>query len=266
MYTCDRCGKEFKTELHLQRNACKKNIKKRQEKNESMENGNDKRIASCKLIGGRHKKEGHRKEKTFNQKYHPECTTLTMKAESDCQIDINHQILLTLRDKEIISSNEERNTSNKSGNTIQFVLGVPEINSLSHNERLNYVIENIEELSNKYLKKNKSDRPADLLVYDTGESRLFFNMDEVINFIVVNCKFRNTKIRSQQGIEYLNNKSKCIYGDFEDDSKKGIRKYLTIENRGKNHNHSIFFGINGECGIKFINLIKNNVKYYDDPY
>lgn len=36
-------------------------------------NGNDKRIASCKLVGGRYMKEGHEKEKTFNAKYNPEC-------------------------------------------------------------------------------------------------------------------------------------------------------------------------------------------------
>ena len=41
--------------------------------NSSKLKGNDKRIQSCKIVGGGHKKEGHKKEENFNSKYNPEC-------------------------------------------------------------------------------------------------------------------------------------------------------------------------------------------------
>ena len=214
--------------------------------------GNDKRIQSCKIVGGAHKKEGHKKEETFNHKYNPECKTLTMKAESDCQISEEHPILDKLIEKGIIKDKKQRNTSNKSGESIQFVLGkIPE---LLIEENLGWIQkkENSKQLFEKYLKKNESDRPADLLVYDNDKSRLFFNIDHMIDYMVENCTFR--KLESGR-----------IKGDFEDNSRKGTGQYFTYEYRGKNHK-SHFIGFSGGRGKPFIELLKTKIKYYEDSY
>ena len=214
--------------------------------------GNEKRIKSCQQVGGSKKKEGHDKEKTFNAKYNPDCQDVTMKAEADCQISEQHPILDKLFEKGIIKDKKERNTSNKSGKSIQIVLG--NIDELNKENNLEWIEnkKNSKQLLEKYFKKNESDRPADLLVYDTGVSRIFFNMDDGINYIVDNCIFRKLK-------------SGRIKGDFKDNSKKGIRQYFTYEYRGRNHK-SHFIGFSGGKGKPFIELLKTKIKYYEDPY
>ena len=215
--------------------------------------GNVKRIATCKKVGSYYKNEGHKKEKNFNSKYNPDCKTITMKAQSDCQIGIYHPILNNLLDIGIINSKLQRNTSNKSGKSIQLTLGnIPE---LSDGTELEYIKnkDNFKKILEKYMKKNESNRPADLLVYDNDKSRLFFNMDDVIKYMVDNCEFRKTP-----------RETCCIKGDFKDNSKKGIRQYFTYEYR-KRHK-SWFLGFSGGRGKPFIELIKNKIKYYEDPY
>ena len=213
--------------------------------------GNEKRIQSCKQVGGKHKKDGHYKESTFNLKYNPEWTgPVSTKAEADCEIAINHPILNILLESSIISNVCQRFTSNKSGRSIQLTLGnIPE---LLRDDNLEWIKKNFMTLLNKYFKKVGSSKPADLLVYDTGNSRLFFNMDEVIKYMVENCEFRKLK-------------SGRIKGDFKDDSKKGKRQYFTYEYRGKFHK-SHFIGFSGGKGIQFINLLKTKIKFYEDPY
>ena len=90
------------------------------------------------------------------------------------------------------------------------------------------------------------------LVYDDNKTRCFFNMDDVINYMVENCMFRKLK-------------SGRIKGDFKDNSKKGKRQYFTYEYRGKNHK-SHFIGFSGGKGKPFIELLKTKIKYYEDPY
>ena len=235
-----------------QNSSKENNGKERWKMEQSKLKGNDKRIMSCKLVGGHYKKEGHKKEETFNDKYNPKCKTLTMKPESDCQISEDNQILDELIKKDIIKDKKERNTSNKSGGSIQLTLGnIPELNK----ENNLGVIQNKEKcikLFEKYLKKCESDRPADLLVYDTGKSRLFFNMDIVIDYIVKTCVFR--KLGSGR-----------IKGDFIDKSSRtGKRALLTYEYR-KNHK-SYFLGFSGGQGKHFIELLKTNIKYHEEPY
>tara|TARA_A100001015_G_scaffold314687_1_gene424703 strand:+ start:49 stop:714 length:666 start_codon:yes stop_codon:yes gene_type:complete len=178
--------------------------------------GNEKRIQSCKKVGGKHKKDGHDKEGTFNEKYNPEWKgTISTKAEADCEISHDHEILKILKEKGIIDNMEQRHTSNKSGGSIQLTLGnIPE---LSKDDNLEWIKENSMTLLNKYFKKVGSSKPSDLLVYDTGNSRLFFNMDRVIKFMEDNCEFRKLK-------------SGRIKGDFKDEcSRTGKRALLTYE-------------------------------------
>ena len=213
---------------------------------------NQKRIQSCKQVGGLHKKEGHEKEKTFNAKYNPKCTTLTMKAESDCVISEEHPILDKLLENGIIQNKKQRNTSNKSGGSIQLTLGnIPE---LSGEENLEWIKnnDNFKNILEKYMKKNKSNRPADLLVYDTNKSRIFFNINHVIDYIVENCTLR--KLPTGR-----------IKGDFKDETSLTKKRALfTYEyNKKKKSN---FLGFNGKQGKLFINLIKTKINYYEDSY
>lgn len=142
------------------------------------------------------------------------------------------------------------NVSNKSGNNIQFTLG--QIIELKDIEIELLTKDKIINIFNKYLKKINSDKPVDLLVYkDTDNNRwIFFNIDDIINFIANECIWR--KLSSGR-----------IKGDFNDNSRKGISQYITYEYR--NTHNSYFLGLNGNKGKKFIELLMNNgINYYCD--
>ena len=240
---------EVEKKIHnINTNKLKKEI---EEKSKNL-SSNEKRKKSCKLVGGYYKKEGHKKEENFNKKYNPKCNNLTMKAESDCEISENHPIIDKLFENYIIKNKNERFTSNKSGKSIQLVLGnIPELlvkNNLEWIQNKN----NFRTLLNKYMKKTNSNKPADLLVYDTGNSRIFFNMNDVIEYIVNNCELR--KLDSGR-----------IKGDFIDNSKKGKGQYFTYEYRDGKHK-SYFLGFSGGRGRPFIMLIKNKINYYEELY
>jgi hypothetical protein len=103
----------------------------------------------------------------------------------------------------------------------------------------------------KYLKKSQSEKPADLLVYlDLIHKKwLFFSMNDIINFIVDNGKWRKLK-------------SNRIKGDFVNNSGKWIQ-YITYEYRGSSHK-SYFLGVNCGKGAKFIELLTHKIKYIAD--
>ena len=176
-----------------------------------------------------------------------------MKAEADCEISESHKILDILINENIIDNKKKRNTSNKSGGSIQLTLGnIPELEGENNLEWINNP-ENFEKLLKKYMKKNESNRPADLLVYDTGISRIFFNMDHVIDYIVDNCTFRKITETGR------------IKGDFNDETSRTEKRALfTYEYRKKHKSH--FLGFNCGQGKLFINLLKTKLKYYEDPY
>ena len=76
-------------------------------------------------------------------------------------------------------------------------------------------------------------------------------MDDIINYIVANVKWR--KLETGR-----------IKGDFENDSKKGTCQYLTYEYRTTHK--SYFLGLNGGKGIEFIDLLKKKIVYYEDAF
>jgi hypothetical protein len=109
-------------------------------------------------------------------------------------------------------------------------------------------------LFNKYLKKNSSDKPADILVYKDIENKrwIFFNMDDIINYIAEKCIWR--KLDSGR-----------IKGDFADKTKKGMTQYITYEYRDTHK--SYFLGLNGGKGVNFIKLLMDEqigIRYYCD--
>ena len=83
--------------------------------------GNDKRISSCKKVGGEKKKIGHDREKQFTKQFNINelNNPIEYGPKSDTSIDKNHPICKILKEKLNI---EGYNVSNKSGNNIQFTL------------------------------------------------------------------------------------------------------------------------------------------------
>ena len=216
--------------------------------------GNDKRKASCKKIGGEKKEIGHKREKDFLKQYNiTEINSpLEYGAKSDTSIDLLHPICEILKEQLNVST---FNVSNKSGNNIQFTLGqIPELKDIEIEEFNNPIF--TLNLFNKYLKKNTSDKPADFLVYKDDEHKrwIFFNIDNIIDFIKTKCIWR--KLITGR-----------IKGDFNDNTKKGVSQYITYEYRPTHK--SYFLGLNGGKGKKFIGLLMNEIygiKYYCDSF
>lgn len=210
-------------------------------------NGNDKRKISCKKVGGEKKRIGHEIEKEFTRQYNINDLDKPIEygAKADTSIDINHPICEILKQRLNIN---RFNVSNKSGNNIQFTLG--QIIELKDIEIELLTKDKIINIFNKYLKKINSDKPVDLLVYKDTDRWIFFNIDDIINFIANECKWR--KLSTGR-----------IKGDFNDNSRKGISQYITYEYR--NTHNSYFLGLNGNKGKRFIELLMNNgINYYCD--
>lgn len=202
--------------------------------------GNDKRKASCKAIGSEKKKAGHKREELFGERFCDD-KPITYKAESD-KIITNQELLRKLSYE--IGPLKDGATSIKGGNNIQFTLGrIPELTDPS--------VDKLSEISKrkiweKYLGKYHSESPASILCYKSDNIWIFFNMNDVIEFIVTNVKWR------------LLNTGR-IKGDFKDSSKKGLSQYLTYEYRRTHDSH--FLGANGNRGRPFINLLKANIRF-----
>ena len=213
------------------------------------ENANKKRKESCQSVGASKKSKGHRLEKDFLKQYNPAEleNPIEYGATSDTSIHISHPICELLKTNLSI---DNFNVSNKSGSNLQLTLGnIPELLNITEDSLTDKEL--IRNIFNKYLKKSNSVRPADLLAYNDNEKWIFFNMDDVVNFITEKCQFR--KLPTGR-----------LKGDFEDNSRKGYSQYLTYEYRDTHK--SYFLGFNGNKGLPFINLLKNKIKYLEDNY
>lgn len=209
--------------------------------------GNAKRKASCKQVGGAKKRRGHYLEGIFNQQFgDPQCA-LTYKAEADCTLcdaNIATKALLESLTKTIgwnAADPTHHSISLKSGSNIQFTLGnIPEITEAT--DKLAAMKET--SLWNKYLKKSESEKPAGLLVYFdlASKSWVFYNMDQVIDFIVANSRWRLLATGR-------------IKGDFQKETR--YKQYLTYEYRDTHG--SYFLGANGGQGKPFMNLLKKKL-------
>jgi len=205
---------------------------------DSIMNGNDKRKASCKAVGGEKKRTGHKREDLFGKQF-CEDTPVTFKAEADKTIT-NSCVLEHLQD--ILGPFENGNTSIKSGNNLQFTLGrIDEITKSSN--KLASI--SSPALWNKYLAKSESASPASLLCYYSSDGWDFFRMSDVIDYIVKNAHWHELD-------------SGRLKGYFNDSSRKGTRQYLTYEYRTTHKSH--FLGANGNKGEHFIKLLKANIK------
>lgn len=214
--------------------------------------GNAKRKQSCQRVGGEKKRVGHKREDDFKRQFHPASLTEVTEygATSDTWLAKSSDIANTLRNKFELAD-RDLYVSNKSGNNIQLTLGkIAELEAENGLEWINDA-NNCRTLFNKYLKKQESVRPADLLVYkDLRINKwLFYKMDDVVDFIVNNVKWR--KLDSGR-----------IKGDFDDGSKKGYGQYITYEYRATHNSH--FLGMNGNKGIVFIDLLKRKIPFHEE--
>jgi hypothetical protein len=237
---CINCNTIIVIRKNLKEKSCKKCI------------SNNKRIESCKKIGGYKKIKGHKRELDFRKQYGDiKNMKIEYGATSDNIINNKSYICKILLEKLNVKN---FNVSNKSGKNIQFTLGnIPELKDvdISNLENKEY----IRNIFNIYLKKSTSNNPADILVYkDTINKKwIFFNIDDIIEYIVNNCMWR--KLLSGR-----------IKGDFNDNSKKGKRQYITYEYRTRHK--SYFLGLNGGKGIEFIKLLISNkgIRHYIDDF
>lgn len=201
--------------------------------------GNEKRKATSKKVGGVNKKKGHAIEAEFNLQFDKPRAT-SYKAEADCTITA--QKYIDLLDK-TFGKSTSKETSLKSGKTQQFTLGrIDELSTISDDEKLVAIYKR--SLWEKYLGKSNSERPPFWYVYrsDTTKSWIFFRMSDVIDFIITKSMWRVLP-------------SGRMKGDFKDNSKKGVRQYLTFEHRPKK---GFFLGLcGGNSGINFVGLLKD---------
>jgi hypothetical protein len=218
--------------------------------------GNAKRKQSCKQIGGEKKKRGHLYEDYFKGQYFPE--SLSNKTEygatsdaSICSYTPFGQYLAIMLDMPMYPNVAFYHSSIKSGTCHQYVLGnIPELlvedNLAVLNDKTSCA-----QLFNKYLKKSSSEKPCDLLTFYDVDSKkwVFFNMDNVVDFIVQNATWR--KLPTGR-----------LKGDFNDTSRKGFSQYITYEYRESHGSH--FLGLNGGKGEKFIRLLQKNIAFVED--
>jgi len=201
---------------------------------------NQKRIESCKKVGGDEKRKGHSREAEFREKWGSPSST-TYKAEAD-EVITNEDFLKLLRTE--LGPLKDGNTSIKGGRSMQFTLGnIPEITNASNK---------LEAIKNraiweKYLGKYHSGRPATILAYK-GDTWVFFRMVDVIDFIET-CNWRLLSTGR-------------LKGDFKDESARGKnRAIFTYEYRARHGSH--FLGASGGQGVHFINILKKSIPFVE---
>lgn len=206
------------------------------------------------------KKSGHKKEERFNSffgtadyetNYSSPSADNIICSTNPANAEINRELSL--------ETNGDIDVSLKSSRTIQIHLGnIPELTNkerlkvtggkgkkptivehgISFNEQKEQLTK--KEFWRKYLKK------GDVLCYDSGDTYVFFNMEDVIDFIVKKCHWRILETGR-------------LKGDFFSAGK--FKQILTYEYRSKKK--SFVLGAHGGSkGAEFISLLKENIKYY----
>tara|TARA_Y100000310_G_scaffold334877_1_gene415602 strand:- start:1365 stop:2057 length:693 start_codon:yes stop_codon:yes gene_type:complete len=204
------------------------------------------------------KQMGHQRESDFNKIFGDKNSNINYSGSTnDCEIT-DKELLDTLQKKLNVKSNK---VSLKRGNTIQIHLGwIPELTNrehwMAHLTRVNVknrvcttsehgisFSDQIKVLKTfdfwkKYLGK------GDILCYsDINNIWLFFNMDDVLNFIIKNIDWRLLETGR-------------IKGDF-----KG-RQILTYEYRPESHKRCFVLGAHGgKKGKEFIDILLKQIPF-----
>lgn len=194
------------------------------------------------------KRRGHAREERFNRYFDPGCQEINYSGPTaDCNI-ADQELLKILQQHDILKEGVVPTISLKGGNTIQIHLGnLPELtdqysvqpgkhtivhHGISFSDQKKQLLSPI--FWRKYLKK------GNILCYDYDDGNyIFFDMEDVISFIVKNTHWR-----------YL--PTGRIKGDLHG------KQYFTYEYRTKKD--SFVLGAHGaKKGRDFINLIEQNV-------
>lgn len=219
----------------------------------------NKKIHAMKSEQAREKKlMGHQRESDFNQLFGDKDSIINYSGSSnDCGIT-DKNLLDALKKKLNVRGNK---VSLKRGNTIQIHLGwIPELTNrefwmehldkvkvknrvcttsqhgISFNEQVKIL--KTFDFWDKYLGK------GDILCYSDIEGIwFFFNMDDVINFIISNIEWRLLETGR-------------IKGDFDG------RQILTYEYRPESHKRCFVLGAHGgKKGKEFIEILLKNIPY-----
>ena len=186
----------------------------------------------------------------FNQKYGDPSSSINWSgASADCEI--HDESLINILKRTIGFSGNE--VSLKGGNTIQIHLGhLPELTDkqrliVEKNDKGQTKVEHGMDFSeqvsalktksfwDKYLRK------GDVLAYSYDDGKhIFFNMDDVINFIITECEWRLLDTGR-------------LKGDFFG------HQYLTYEYRKKKELF-VLGAHGGKKGEEFIELLRNNIR------
>ena len=204
------------------------------------------------------KRGGHKKESVFNEKFGNKDARINYsRSNHDCEI-ISHEIKQELKVLEL-TIDGDFNVSLKSGSTIQFHLGtIPELSdrdlyklSLYKNSKGNTCgIHSVSfskqcEILKSYEFWHKYLHKGNILCYVNKTDRvyIFFNMVNVIKFIISSFTWRTLETGR-------------IKGDFNG------TQVLTFEYRQDGKKNQFALGATGsECGNKFIEILKNNLKH-----
>ena len=209
------------------------------------------------------KKGGHKKEEEFNNKFgDSEAGINSSGASADCYIERSNprgENLMESLEKAIGSTSNS--VSLKSSRTIQIHLGnLPELTdkksySVGKTTKGETMVDHgisFTNQKNQLTSKSFWDkylRKGDNLVYKQADgSYVFFNMDDVIDFIVTKCTWRILPTGR-------------LKGDFYDISTNSVKQYLTYEYR-KGKKQFVLGAHGGSKGLQFIELLKLNLKHH----
>ena len=205
------------------------------------------------------KRRGHAREIKFNELFgSSEYEVNFSGATADCNIS-NHSLISELRAAQILKDGVSPEVSLKGGNTIQIHLGnIPELTNpdyevyklghtvVNHKKTFSEQVDELKKASfwQKYLKKGNL-----LCYYDDNYSWVFFDMEEVIDFITKNTEWR-----------ILN--TGRLKGDLPISPSGKMTQIFTHEYRSKKR--SFVLGAHGSTkGKQFINVLKNNINFLE---
>lgn len=206
------------------------------------------------------KRKGHAREEVFNEKFgNPNFQVNYSGASNDNIVDKNNKFYKKIIESLNVKSSDDLKISLKSSNTIQIHLGnIPELTDKNKyvisqtNEghtKVNHMIdfgEQVKALKSKtFWYKYLAGLKGEVLCYTDDITHKFFNMDDVINFITNECKWR---ILSTGRLK----------GDFSQGNKN--KQFLTYEYR-KRKKTFVIGAHGGKKGKEFIQLLEQNLPH-----
>jgi hypothetical protein len=205
------------------------------------------------------KRRGHERERKFNDFFGSTDYKVNFSGATADNYIADTSLLSELREANILKKDVTPDVSLKGGNTIQIHLGsIPELTApdyevydldhttVDHKKTFDTQVEELKKVSfwEKYLKK------GNLLCYYNDDSVwTFFDMKEVIDFIVHNTEWRILDTGR-------------LKGDLPQAPSGKMKQIFTHEYRSKKR--SFVLGAHGSTkGKQFIDVLKNNINFLE---